>query len=145
MKGWIIKIIIGHLVVLALILAVLGNKFGWFTPDTTPPAQMDCPVFSEGCIFKFEEKSYKVKSREPLNANKPVQLELEGKAGNIHASWQMQGMDMGPNRYRLLSEDQQHWHAQTALPVCTNKRQDWLLQLDIDGRRIDIKTVSEKP
>ncbi|QBC42658.1 hypothetical protein [Iodobacter fluviatilis] len=144
MKTWIIKIIVGHVIVLALILAVLGNKFGWFTPDNEPEARLNCPVFSEGCTFNFEGQSYKVNSQAPLNANKPVQLQVEGKAKQIHASWQMQGMEMGPNRYRLLSNDQQHWHAQTALPICTNKRQDWLLKLEIDGHRIDISTVSEK-
>jgi hypothetical protein len=142
MKAWIIKIAIGHLLVFSLILAILGNKFGWFTPDNEPEARLNCPFFSEGCVFNFAENNYKVKSQEPLSANKPVQLLLTGKAKAIHASWQMQGMEMGPNNYRLLSADQQHWHAQTALPFCTNKRQDWLLKLDIDGHRIDIRTAS---
>ncbi|MFC7421901.1 hypothetical protein ACFQNF_18735 [Iodobacter arcticus] len=138
----IIKITLTLLIALALTLAVLGNKFGWFTPDNEPEARLDCPVFSEGCVFHFEEENYKVKSQEPLSANKPVQLLVTGKAKIIRASWQMQGMEMGPNNYRLLSNDQQHWQAQTALPFCTNKRQDWLLKLDIDGRRIAISTAS---
>lgn len=144
MKSWVIKIALGFSLVLALILLVLGNKFAWFVADNEPEARLDCPVFSEGCIFKFEEQNYQVKSEQALNANKPVQLHVEGRAKKIYASWQMQGMDMGPNRYMLLSDDQQHWRAQTALPMCTNKRQDWLLKLEIDGRRIEITTVSEK-
>ncbi|AZN35584.1 hypothetical protein [Iodobacter ciconiae] len=142
MKTWIIKLAVGHLVVLALILGVIGSKFGWFTPENEPEVRIDCPIFSEGCLFSLDKENYQVKSQEPLSANKPVQLLVTGKAKSIHASWQMQDMEMGPNNYRLLSHDQQHWHAQTALPFCTNKRQDWLLKLDIDGRRINISTVS---
>lgn len=138
----VIKSMGGLLILLGLALAIMGNKFGWFTPDNEPEARLNCPVFNEGCVFHFEEQAYQVKSLAPLNANKPVQLQLTGKARVVHASWQMQGMEMGPNNYRLISNDQLHWSAQTALPMCTNKRQDWLLKLNIDGRSIHIATVS---
>ena len=126
---------------LLLALALLAQQF-YAKPQAA--SQLNCPSLSQGCSFNLGQQRYTIRSQQPLDASLPVILQLQGKAGEIHASWQMQGMDMGPNRYRLLSDDQQHWQAQTALPICTNKRQDWLLKLEIDGQAIEISTVSEK-
>ncbi|WP_171001792.1 hypothetical protein [Methylobacillus flagellatus] len=62
----------------------------------------------------------------------PFRLYLSGmplKAGT--ASFAMQGMEMGLNRYRLLA-DGEAWWAEVNLPVCVQGRSDWQLQLDLE-------------
>lgn len=48
---------------------------------------------------------------------------------NPSASFQMQGMEMGLNRYRLLREGGK-WHAAVMLPACVRGRQDWIVRIE---------------
>ena len=50
-----------------------------------------------------------------------------------YASFQMQGMEMGLNRYRLLWSDGK-WHAEVTLPACVQGRHDWILRLEAGGK-----------
>jgi hypothetical protein len=50
-----------------------------------------------------------------------------------YASFQMQGMEMGLNRYRLLWNNGK-WHAEAMLPACVQGRHDWILRLEAGGK-----------
>jgi hypothetical protein len=50
----------------------------------------------------------------------------------IAASFAMQGMDMGLNRYRLIKQENGRWAADVTLPVCIQGRSSWLLQLEME-------------
>lgn len=50
-----------------------------------------------------------------------------------YASFQMQGMEMGLNRYRLLWNNGR-WHAEAMLPACVQGRHDWILRLEAGGK-----------
>ncbi|HYG14046.1 MAG TPA: hypothetical protein VD885_07875, partial [Methylophilaceae bacterium] len=47
------------------------------------------------------------------------------------ASFAMQGMEMGLNRYRLLRQPDGKWAAEVTLPVCVQGRSDWLMELEV--------------
>lgn len=58
-----------------------------------------------------------------------------------YASFQMQGMDMGPNRYRLLWNGGV-WHADVMLPACVQGRRDWVLRLEVGKKIYEMPFVS---
>lgn len=58
-----------------------------------------------------------------------------------YASFQMQDMDMGLNRYRLLRHDGK-WHAEVTLPACVRGRHDWILRLEAGGKIYEMPFTS---
>lgn len=69
----------------------------------------------------------------------PFPLSLEIEAGrllveNVVVDFQMQGMDMGSNRYRL-QQVQNRWQGTVILPVCSTERMDWhaVIEFTLDG------------
>lgn len=60
------------------------------------------------------------------------------KAREVHASFSMRGMEMGFNRYRLLPDGNGSWQAEIMLPACVQGRSDWLMLLEVDGRRYEL-------
>jgi len=70
----------------------------------------------------------------------PMRLVIEGgdvAPQSVVADFQMQGMDMGMNRYRLLLSPQSDWRGTATLPVCTASRMDWLAVVEF--------TLDEQP
>lgn len=70
----------------------------------------------------------------------PVHFAVEG-AGEIDpqsvvVDFQMEGMDMGMNRYRLQSLSSSTWKGTATLPVCTTSRMDWkaVVEFSMDGQ-----------
>lgn len=69
----------------------------------------------------------------------PVRLSIEGgevAEQSVIADFQMQGMDMGMNRYRLQMTQPAVWQGNATLPVCTASRMDWLVNVEftLDGK-----------
>ncbi len=63
------------------------------------------------------------------------ELEMTAPAdAEIHAGFQMRGMEMGMNRYRLINKDGK-WRASVMLPACVQGRSDWILRLET-GRKV---------
>jgi len=63
----------------------------------------------------------------------PIELTIEGGGGYpqaVVADFQMQGMDMGMNRYRMQSSTQTVWRGKATLPICTASRMDWLAVIE---------------
>lgn len=53
------------------------------------------------------------------------------KATALHASFAMQGMEMGLNRYRLIQQANGKWLAAVTLPVCVQGRSDWAMLIEV--------------
>ncbi|WP_051304888.1 hypothetical protein [Chitinilyticum litopenaei] len=102
---------------------------------------LDCPQLQAGCTFELAGRAFHLKTAEQPQPGQPFELRLRGTARTVSASWRMEGMDMGPNRYRLLASDGQQWSARTALPLCTAARDDWQLWLSIDERLVVVRTT----
>lgn len=56
-------------------------------------------------------------------------------ARQVHAEFQMQGMEMGLSRYVFVAGEAGLFTAQITLPVCVSGRRDWRLYLQIDALR----------
>lgn len=69
----------------------------------------------------------------------PVRLRIEGgevAEQSVSVDFQMKGMDMGMNRYRLQSIAPSVWQGHAILPVCSASRMDWLaiVEFSLSGR-----------
>ena len=136
------------IVPLALLVGLMycAYQFGWLAQLTRKKVDqlvhITCADLSQGCSFKLNAESYHLKSAAAVTSSKPVQLELIGKAEKIYLTWEMQGMEMASPRYRMLRSPDHQWRAETALAICSQKRQDWLLTVDIDQSQVVIQTQS---
>jgi len=138
------------LIVSLIILIGMGLFFSaqqgalkrWFAKKPNQIIHLSCPNLSSGCNFQIDQQTFNIRSKQPINTNKPVNLLVTGPAESIRLSWQMQGMEMVSNYYKMLSNNQQSWHAETMLPLCSQQRLDWILALEIDQAQILIQTQS---
>jgi hypothetical protein len=100
-----------------------------------------------GCTASAGDMSVQFTLGPDLRALSPFPVRVVVPAGrsvdSVTASFAMQGMDMGPNRYRLISDGAESWIGNVTLPVCASGRRDWTLHLDIasEGDRF----VAEAP
>ena len=129
-------------------LFFLAWNLGWVQTgkaEAAPAIHIGCADLQRGCNILFNGQHYVLRSAAPLSGAHPVDLTLEG-AQDIKAasaSWQMQRMDMGPNVFHFVRRGER-WQVQSALPLCSENRQDWLLTLRIDDFIVLINTVSER-
>lgn len=144
MKSWALKIAV--VLVAGLSFGFTAKQLGWLKLwEAEKPTQIiniSCTDLSQGCSFKIDQQSYKISSQGAISTNKPVNLTLIGPAKKISLSWQMLGMEMGSNRYKMLSDDHITWRAETMLPICSQQRLDWLLTLHIDQADVLLQTQS---
>lgn len=119
---------------------------GWLHIGATQPraaVQTSCADLAQGCRFMLNGKQFSVQSDRPINPAHPFTLTLQGEPlQQATASWQMVGMDMGPNRFHFAATSASHWQTQTALPFCTQARHDWQLTLNMDGNNVILTTQS---
>ncbi len=69
----------------------------------------------------------------PLEAFR-IKVTMPG-AQRVSAEFQMQGMEMGFNRYDLRAAGEGAFESSVTLPVCVSGRHDWTLYLEVDGTR----------
>ena len=116
---------------LLLVLAACGGEPAATTVSCADPVA-GCRL-KDGLELRF--------SHEP-KMMQAFDLEVAAPADAVlHASFQMQGMEMGMNRYRLL-RDGGKWHAGVMLPACVQGRSDWVLRLEVDGKSYEIPFVA---
>jgi len=98
-----------------------------------PVVEIPCENVVSGCALP--EMGLRVVFDQPPKSMRPFRLQVEVPAAReLHVSFAMRGMQMGLNRYRLLSAGDGLWKAEVTLPVCASGRGDWLMTLDVDGR-----------
>lgn len=123
-------------VILALIAAELYHVL---QHDENAPQTLSCPDLTKLCRFEVVGKPVELRFSAPPSGLHPFTLQLYAPAARaVYASFIMRGMDMGFNRYRLLSGGAGNWQAQVLLPVCVTGRRDWVLTLTIDGASVEI-------
>jgi len=99
-------------------------------------AKIDCPEISRGCLVD----GLTVRAGQQPQLLKPFELVVEWDAAGaaditeVYASFAMEGMDMGLNRYRLIRKSDGLWVAEVTLPLCARGRADWLMQLEAQTR-----------
>ena len=88
-----------------------------------------CPTPEEGC---GDQDLHVVFAAKPV-VLKPFAMDVSMTgAQSIHASFAMDGMEMGLNRYRLLQKPDGRWHGDITLPVCVQGRSDWIARMDVE-------------
>jgi hypothetical protein len=126
--------------VLGAALFVLGviklSLVGWYLlhREIAPEQQaVECPAMSGQCPLPGGQKL--------LFIDRPVEghafrLALEGDFEHEPAAeFTMRSMDMGFNRYRFIRANGR-WEASVTLPACVSGRRDWMMTLDLPGRRV---------
>lgn len=102
------------------------------------PAQaqiITCADPVSGCVFEHRgQKSQLRFSQAPRTLQAFTMSVHAPNARQIQAEFQMQGMEMGPNRYTFTQSKAGVFTAQILLPVCVSGRRDWQLFLHIDGQ-----------
>ncbi|KTG17383.1 MULTISPECIES: hypothetical protein [unclassified Guyparkeria] len=105
---------------------------------TQVKAPDDCSLKGEGCTVSIDELgAFRVTMPEtvvPLEKfafTVAPQGEVARSVGAIRVDFEMVGMDMGINAYRLERLADGQYRATIILPVCTTDRSDWLANLTI--------------
>ena len=89
-----------------------------------------------GCTFSHRGTPVKVIFLTPPTPLEAFDLSLSAPgASRISAEFQMNGMEMGFNRYDLRSSGNAVFSAKVTLPVCVSGRHDWTMYLDVDETR----------
>jgi hypothetical protein len=89
-----------------------------------------------GCSFSHHGAAVKVRFSVRPTPLEAFQLSVDAPgATRISAEFQMNGMEMGFNRYDLHPAGNGVFGAKVTLPVCVSGRRDWTLFLDLDGAR----------
>ena len=122
---------------LLLILMLLAIPLAgyWFKQPATVQA-VACANPQTGCEFRHRDAGVRVRfsgQPSPLEAF-DLSVHAPG-ATRVSAEFQMNGMEMGFNRYDLRPDNNGMFSSQVTLPVCVSGRRDWTLYLEIDGIR----------
>lgn len=113
-----------------LILLFIGIA-GYFTAQKKPDLPIiSCPDLSKVCSL---DAGLSISADHPPQIMHPFKLLINAPEMTPDAaSFTMQGMDMGLNRYRLIKQENGSWTADVTLPVCIQGRSSWLLELEVE-------------
>ena len=119
-------------IVMLVVIAVAGY---WLKRPVEAQA-VACVDPLAGCAFSHRGTPVKVKFLAPPTPLEAFDLSLSAPgASRISAEFQMNGMEMGFNRYDLRTTGNAVFLAKATLPVCVSGRHDWTMYLDVDGTR----------
>ncbi len=122
-----------------LLMAACGTEQATQLPQRELRVESDCEVHQRSCAaigggVRIELRLGKgeLKALSPF----PVRLELEGvEAHAVSLEFNMPGMEMGQNRYRLLADGAGGWSGEAMLPICSTGRLDWLAVVVVDSSK----------
>ena len=120
---------------LLLIVALIGIAVAgyWFKQPAKAQA-VACADPLAGCVFSHHGSKVKVVFTTQPAPLKTFQLNVHAPgAARIQAEFQMNGMQMGFNRYDLRPVEAGVFSSSVTLPVCVSGRRDWTMFLEIDG------------
>lgn len=119
---------------LLLVLALIGIAMAGYWLKRPAEAQaVACADPLAGCSFNHKGISVGVRFSVQPAPLAPFELTVRAPgATRVSAEFQMNGMEMGFNRYDLRP-GVGGFASKVTLPVCVSGRRDWTLFLDIDG------------
>lgn len=105
--------------------------------------EKDCDSARQPCGARGDDLEIELRLGPPVRPMEAFDIQLQSMRGGLGAQaridvqFQMRGMDMGLNRYRLDRDAHGVWRGRAILPVCTTGRSDWYAVIEIvqDGRR----------
>ena len=112
--------------------------------ETAPPQRLACADLQAGCTLVLDGQAATVGfvGQPKVLAPFEVWLRIEA-AKTVQARFDMADMDMGFNLYTLRPDADGVFRARVTLPVCVSGRRDWVMTLNIDGRKVEVPFVTE--
>jgi hypothetical protein len=110
---------------------------GWYLARqrVSTPLAVVCPSASAVCQLPG---GVRLRFQTAPQEGHPFVMRLDGVTGPVpSAEFVMRNMDMGFNRYRFVAAGDA-WQARVTLPVCSAGRHDWLMNLTVNGRRLQV-------
>jgi hypothetical protein len=113
--------------VTSLLLIACGQK---------TEVSLNCPDMAQGCSIE----SLNVSTNHSPQILQPFELSVRFNGdgmmspSEVYASFAMDGMEMGLNRYRMVKKAGNLWVAEVTLPVCVRGRADWILEIESNTR-----------
>lgn len=129
-----------------LVIVLIGTVVGlnrYFEPEQ-PPVAVQCSDLLAGCRVDLAGKAVELGAKGELKVLKPFELWARAPgAHQVQASFAMKDMDMGFNLYTLKPGPDGVFRVRVTLPVCVSGRRDWIVVLDVDGRKIEVPFVTQ--
>jgi uncharacterized membrane protein YjgN (DUF898 family) len=119
---------------LLLVVALVAIAVAGYSLKRPAKAQaVACADPLAGCRFSHRGTSALLRFSVQPAPLAPFELSVRAPgATRVSAEFQMNGMEMGFNRYDLRPSDGV-FGSKVTLPMCVSGRRDWTLTLDIDG------------
>lgn len=130
----------------ALIILLIAGVVAWqrwSEPKAGPPLHLVCADLRVGCATRLDDRVVTAGIDGDLKALTPFEIWVRARADKVRASFTMEGMNMGFNLYTLRPDPAGVFRARVTLPVCVSGRRDWVMTLEIDGRRLTVPFVTE--
>ena len=135
-REWLLKYALPTLLIGILVAG--GVYQTWYRAENKVTT-IECSNPLQGCQFQLGQQAVHVSFIDPPSGLHPFTVRVTtANAKSVYAYFTMRDMEMGYNRYRLTQQQPQLWQARVVLPVCVTGRHDWLLTLDIDGKKVAI-------
>ena len=132
LSSWILPLSIALILIAVAIVGARSRQ----PPSATPIACAD-PV--RGCAFTHRDQPAQLRFSHPPKPLQAFTLTVRAPgAREVHAQFQMQGMEMGAGNYVLALQTPDTFAAPINLPVCVSGRRDWKLYLQIDAQRYEM-------
>ena len=123
------------IIALLIIVALVGARI----QPSTESLIIACPDPVLGCAFEHRGQTVQLRFSHSPKPLQPFTMTLHAPgAHQVKAEFQMQGMEMGFNRYQFSADKTGGFAARVTLPVCVSGRRDWKLYLQIDTQRYAI-------
>ena len=118
---------------LVVALAAIAIAGYWLNRPAASQA-VACADPLAGCSFSHRSATVKVRFSAQPTPLEAFELSVSAPgATRVSAEFQMNGMEMGFNRYDLRPAGNGMFASKVTLPVCVSGRRDWTLYLEIDG------------
>lgn len=125
---------------IALAFAGIASVQLWHAlqPAAKPP-RFSCPDLSQRCDLRLGAEAVSLSASQPPAILQRFTLTLSGQQQPPQVSFQMTGMNIGPNRFPFHSAGAQRWQAEIVLPFCTQSRNDWILLLSSAAGQAEVQ------
>jgi hypothetical protein len=118
---------------LVVVLAAIAVAGYWLSRPAASQA-VACADPLAGCSFSHRGTTVMLRFSVPPKPLEAFELRVSAPgAARMSAEFQMNGMEMGFNRYDLRPAGNGMFASSVTLPVCVSGRRDWTLYLEIDG------------
>ena len=129
-----------------LVIVLIGGVVAAnrYLQPARPPLPVTCANLNHGCSASLGGAEVRLGIDGELKALTPFEVWVEAPgASRVQASFVMVGMDMGFNLYTLKPDAKGVFRARVTLPVCVTGRRDWIMVVDVDGRKLSVPFVTQ--